>query len=221
MDATDEMANKTVSLRREAPLDESTRTLVGLLAFSALAAMTRLAKDGDQAPSPEFHIEHARMSADAFREFQHLENFAAANDFSLLDELAQFAGLFDELDARTRPSNWWERSVKTYVSLGIFADALSEINQRHQLFDDDHWSGDFGQGSWVREHLAELTENDPQLASRLSLWSRRVAGETFGLLHATLFTYPELALDPDTVDAVVALATKSHTERMAEVNLQA
>ncbi len=218
---TDERAETTVNLKREAPLDESTRTLVGLLAFSALAAMTRLAKDGDQAPSPGFHIEHARMSADAFREFQHLENFAADNEFDLLEEVAQFAGLFDELDARTRPSNWWERSIKTYVSLGIFADALSEINQRHQLFDEESWSGDFGQGSWVRDHLTELTENDPQLASRLSLWSRRVAGETFGLLRATLFTYPELALDPDTVDAVVASATKSHTERMAAVNLQA
>ncbi len=224
MDATEntEQSVETISpLRRATPLDDSTRTLIGLLAFSALAAMTRLAKDGDQAPSPEFHIEHARMSADAFREFQHLENFAAANDFDLLEEVAQFAGLFDEIDARTRPSNWWERSVKTYVTLGIFADALSEMNQRHQLFDDDTWSGDFGQGPWVREHLTELTEKDPQLAARLSLWSRRVAGEAFGLLRATLFTYPELALDPDTVDAIVASTTRRHAERLQAVNLQA
>lgn len=200
--------------------DESTRSLVGLLAFSALAAMTRLAKDGDQAPSPEFHIEHARMSADAFGEFRHLEDFAAKNGIDLLAEVAQFAGLFDELDARTRPSNWWERSVKTYVTLGIFADALSDINQRQQLFDEEAWVGDLGQGAWVRDHLAERTETDEQLAARLSLWARRVAGEAFGLLRATLFTYPELTLDPDTVDAVVAAATKRHNERLEAVNLQ-
>lgn len=221
MNATDNTLPAGAEHPQPLPADESTRTLVGLLAFSALAAMTRLAKDGDQAPNPEFHIEHARMSAEAFGEFQHLENFAAANGFDLLTEVAQFAGLFDELDARTRPSNWWERSVKTYVTLGIFADALSEINQRHQLFDTDAWSGDMGQGPWVRDHLAPLTETDPQLAARLSLWSRRVAGEAFGLLRATLFTYPELALDPDTVDAVVASTVNKHQERLEAVNLQA
>lgn len=202
-------------------VDQATHELVGLLAFSTLAAMTRLAKDGDQAPNPAYHIEHARMSAHAFREFQHLEIFAERNDFSLVTEAGQFAGLFDELDARTRPSNWWERSVKTYVVIGIFSDSLLELNERHQLFDDTDPVWDFGQGAWVREHLAPLTQTDPQLASRLSLWARRVAGESFGLLRATLFTYPELALDPDTVDAVVAETTKKHQQRMEALGLKA
>lgn len=212
--------NVDVEAAVPSPVNQSTTELVGLLAFSALAAMTRLAKDGDQAPSPAYHIDHARMSARAFREFQHLEVFAEQNGFSLVEAAGQFAGLFDELDARTRPSNWWERSVKTYVVIGIFADALIELNERHQLFDQAESVWDVGQGTWVREHLAPLTERDPQLASRLSLWARRVAGETFGLLRATLFTYPELALDPDTVDAVVTMAGKTHQQRMDAVNLK-
>lgn len=202
-------------------LGENSCQLVGLLAFSALAAMTRLAKDGDQAPNTRYHVEHARMSARAFRDFQHLEVFAAEHGADLQEELVPFAGLFDEIDARTRPSNWWERVVKTYVTLGIFADAMSDLNDRHQLFDADTFSGDFGEGAWVREHLAPLTADDPQLAARLSLWARRVAGEAFGLLRATLFTYPELAMDPDTVDAVVAGAISKHQERMEAVGLQA
>ncbi|MFT0762696.1 ferritin-like fold-containing protein [Scrofimicrobium sp. R131] len=220
MNATDNTAPLVPPVPSSAPLDEGTKNLVGLLAFSALAAMTRLAKDGDQAPSTEFHVEHARMAAQAFREFQHLERFAAENGFDLIEQASQFAGLFDEIDARTRPSNWWERSVKTYVTLGIFSDALSDINERHQLFVEEEWDGDFGQGLWVREHLAPLTEKDPQLAARLSLWARRVAGEAFGLLRATLFTYPELAVDPDTVDAVVAATIRRHQERLEAVGLQ-
>lgn len=221
MSATENKSNQVPVTASGEAVSEEIQQLAGMIAFSALAAMTRLAKDGDQAPSIDFHIEHARMSAHAFSEFEHLERFADDNNFDLSEAAANFAGLFDELDVRTRPSNWWERSVKTYVALGIFSDALLELNERHQLFAPEHWTGDFGQGQWVREHLAPLTEEDEQLAARLSLWARRVAGETFSLLRATLFTYPELSIDPDTVDAVVADATTRHQRRMADVNLKA
>lgn len=202
-------------------LSVADESLLGLLSFSVLAAMTRLAKDGDQAPNTEYHIEHARMSARAFREFRHLEGFAEKNGVQLADLAAEYAGLFDELDVRTRPSNWWERSVKTYVIIGIFADALAQLNQRHQLFATDDWLGDFGQGAWVRDHLPQLTAENPQLAARLSLWARRVAGEAVSLLRATLFTYADLAIDPETSDAVVAEAVDKHRVRLERVNLKA
>ena len=43
-----------------APVDDTDIEVVGLLAFSALAAMTRLAKDGDQTPDIKAHIELTR-----------------------------------------------------------------------------------------------------------------------------------------------------------------
>ena len=201
--------------------DSGAAVAVGLIAYSALAAMTRLAKDGDQAPSTKFHVDLASMANDSFTRFQALEGFGESHGFSTVEAAGQYAGMFDELDHRTRPSNWWERSVKSYIVIGIFADALREIASRHQVFVTDTFQWDVGHGKWVRQHLAPLTAEDPQLAARLSLWGRRVAGETFGLLRATLFTYPELAIDPDTVDAVVAYAAGRHQERMEAVNLKA
>ena len=195
--------------------------LIGLFAYCSLAAMTRLAKDGDQAPTWDYQVELMRMSATAFREFRHLERFAEENGIDLDEVASQFSGLFDELDQRTRPSNWLERTVKSYVTMGIFADAMRELNRRHQAFPEDDWSGDFGQGAWERETLGELTAKDEQLAARLSLWARRVAGEAFALLRATLFSYPELTGDPDTMDAVVEVATQAHSARLASVNLKA
>ncbi len=206
------------------PLPEAStaeQEAIGLFAFSALAAMTRLAKDGDQAPTIEYHIDMSRMADRGYRRFTELEDIAAARGFSLAEAAGIYAGLFDELDDRTRPSDWWERSVKSYIVLGIFADVLSELSERHQIIEADLVAWDLGHGKWVEDHLADLTADDPQLASRLSLWARRVAGEAFGLLRATLFTYPDLAIDPDTVDAVVAYSTKRHRERMEAVNLKA
>lgn len=204
-----------------AEYDHGSSVTVGLIAYSALAAMTRLAKDGDQAPSTRFHVDLASMANRSFTRFQALEDFGASQGFSMVEAAGQYAGMFDELDYRTRPSNWWERSVKSYIVIGIFADVLRELAHRHQLFEEDTFQWDLGHGQWVREHLAPLTEADPQLAARLSLWGRRVAGEAFGLLRATLFTYPELAVDPDTVDAVVSYAAGRHQERMEAVNLKA
>ncbi len=221
LNTTQVMPEPSPSPEAPATLTPANQSLLGLVSFSILAAMTRLAKDGDQAPNTEFHIEHARMSARAFREFQHLERFAGQFGTPLSDLAAQFAGLFDDVDIRPRPSDWWERSVITCVVVGIFADAFELLNEQQQLFDEDTWLADFGQGAWVRDRLAELTENNPQLADRLSLWARRVAGESVSLLRATLFTYADLAIDPETADVVVAEVTDKHRQRLEQVNLKA
>ena len=162
------------------------------------------------------------MAARAFRIFEDLETWADHRGLDLPAAAGEYSGLFDDLDARTRPSTWWERSVKTYVTLGVISDMLLQISELHDLFGEEAGPWDLGQGEWVRLHLAALTAQDEQLAARLSLWARRVAGEALGLVRSTLFTHPELAThDPDTVDAIVAWVTKRHNERMAEIGLKA
>ena len=203
------------------PVSEPDADVIGLLAFSALAIMTRLAKDGDQAPSIEAHITHARMSARAFGLFEQLEVWSAHRGVDLEAAAGQYSGLYDDLDARTRPSTWSERSVKTFVTVGISGDMLLRISQLHGLFQDREEMWPFEQEQWVREHLAPQIEEDPQLAARLSLWSRRVAGEVLGLVRATLFTHPDLSGSPEASDEIAAYITKRHGERLAGIHLKA
>ena len=73
----------------------------------------------------------------------------------------------------------------------------------------------------MRAHLGRRVEADPQLADRLSLWGRRVAGEALGLVRATLFTYPQLAMTPDNVDEITEYVIKRHGERMKDIHLKA
>lgn len=203
------------------PASAAEAEVVGLLAYSALAMMTRLAKDGDQAPTFRDHVVHARMSSLAFHRYEELEVWAGHRGFDLIEASEQFNGIFDDLEARTRPATWMERSIKTYVTKGILTDFLRQVTERHQLFveEDDAW--DFGQAVWVQEHLAPAIAADEQLAARLSLWARRVAGEVLGLVRSTLFTHPALAIDADTVDAVVASVGEHHGKRMAAIGLKA
>ena len=62
------------------PVPAEDADVVGILAYSSLAFMTRLAKDGEQAPSFEAHVEHARMSAQCYALYRQLECGASTAD---------------------------------------------------------------------------------------------------------------------------------------------
>ena len=84
------------------PADDA--EVLGILAYSSLAFMTRLAKDGEQAPTFEAHVEHARMAARCFKLYQQLEVWSEHRGFDLLAAADAFSGAYDDLDARPRRS---------------------------------------------------------------------------------------------------------------------
>ena len=133
------------------PADDA--EVLGILAYSSLAFMTRLAKDGEQAPTFEAHVEHARMAAQCFKLYQQLEVWSAHRGFDLLAAGNAFSGAYDDLDARTRPTTFAERAVKTFITRGMLGDMLIRVAQVHGLFEgiEDVWP--FEQGHWVRAHL--------------------------------------------------------------------
>lgn len=201
------------------PVDEGTRNVVGLIAYATLAAMTRLAKDGDGAPTIAAHIEHAHMSARAYVVFSQLELWAVHRDVDLQEAAGRYKGLFDDLDARTRPDSWWERTVKTYVTIGILADFLQEVARRRELFSGAiGW--DLGQNEWERAALAPLTAVDGQMQARLSLWARRVAGEVFGVVLLLLEEHPDLLAQPLDKPGIIEMLSARHCERMEKLHLQ-
>ena len=152
------------------PADDA--EVLGILAYSSLAFMTRLAKDGEQAPTFEAHVEHARMAAQCFALYQQLEVWCEHRDFDLMEAASAFTSAYDDLDARTRPTTFAERAVKTFITRGMLGDMLIRVARVHGLFEgiEDVWP--FEQGHWVRAHLGPQIEADPQLADRLSLWGR-------------------------------------------------
>lgn len=194
--------------------------LLGLSAYAAVSAQARLAKDADQAPKTFEHIDMARMSGQAWRIFERLEKRAQVSDVDLLEEVRRYEGVLDDLDARTRPTTWWERLTKTYVTVGIFTDALRGVARavgEDELADE---VTDFGHGEWVRKRLAPYTDKDEQLRARLSLWTRRVGGEALGLVRAFMFTNPELVGEADP-DALMEQLSAAHKQRLADINLLA
>ncbi|MDT3767307.1 ferritin-like fold-containing protein [Gleimia hominis] len=202
------------------PQETTFARILGVSGYGALAAQARLAKDADQAPETFEHIAMARMSARAWDSFTAVERTAQKLDVDLPVQITPFEGMLDELDARTRPTTWWERLTKTYVAIGIFTDALRAAAQGLELPEVADAVSDFGHGQWTRDRLEPVTKDDPQMQARLSLWTRRVGGEALGLVRAFLFTDEGASAKLD-LDEVVADISKAHKERLDAVHLKA
>lgn len=200
--------------------NDSKKYLLGLAAYATIAAQTRLAKDGDQAPKPQEHVDMANMSGAAWEGFKNVAALAAKNDIDIAEAIAPFEGILDEFDARLRPTTWWERVTKTFVAIGVFTDAMREISRAAGNAEFADAVNDFGHGDWVRERLEPAVAGDKQLEARLSLWTRRVGGEALSLVRAFLFNTPELVGDADT-DAIMQIVSDAHKERLTAVHLHA
>ena len=74
-------------------MKSGTSAVVGLFAYCALAAMTRLAKDGDQAPNTQAHVDLARLADSGYRRFCDLDSYATERGFSIVEAAGQYAGL--------------------------------------------------------------------------------------------------------------------------------
>ena len=161
------------------------------------------------------------MAAQCFALYQQLEVWSEHRGFDLMAAANEFTRAYDDLDARTRPTTFAERAVKTFITRGMLGDMMLRVAQVHGLFDgmEDVWP--FEQGHWVRAHLGPQIQEDAQLADRLSLWGRRVAGEALGLVRATLFTYPSLASSAHNADEITEYVLQRHRERMADIHLKA
>lgn len=198
--------------------DRSYKFIVGLGAYAAISAQARLAKDADQAPRIFEHVAMARMSGRAWASFEKLEKEAERADFDLLEAIEPYEGILDEIDARLRPSTWWERLTKTYVAIGIFHDAMRELARALGFNEYADGITDYGHGDWTRERLEPIIAEDSQLEDRLSLWTRRCGGDALSLVRAFMFTNPEVLGESD-ADAIMETLGKNHKERLAAIHL--
>lgn len=221
--------------------DPSALAVLGLLANSDLAAITRLAADAEVAPSVGDRVALCHLVGAAAERLAHVEARIGELGADLTDVVAPFLGTFTDLDARTPPGTWWERLLKSYVGFGIEDDVAGllargldgddprEAPTRDLVLaalDDDRHS------ALVVARVTEATVADPVLASRLALWGRRLVGEALGVVqrlvtdHAELRALLERALpegagDQPLQQRLFAVLTAEHTRRMDRLGLTA
>lgn len=197
---------------------------LGMLGSGSVAVFLRLAKDAQHAPATGDLLTLTRMAAGELSALDLVEQGARRLGVDLEAAMTPFRGALVELDARTRPSDWWERVVKTYVGYGVIRDFQHGVwsalpaEVREDLTAVAH---DSGYGDYVVGSLAPVLAEDRQLAARLALWGRRVTGDALTAVRQLLSDHPLLVPQGTDGARMLAAVTARHAGRMNRLGLTA
>lgn len=213
-------------------------TLLGLVGQLELIAFTRLAEDSALAPTLDQRLRLARFSAGAVARLERIFARVEGLGGSPQAEVARFANVMDDFDARTPSSTWSERLLKAYVGYGVADDfckiASARLDEATCTLVNEVLDG-ASHADLVVTELAAASADDAVLRSRLALWGRRMVGEALGVVQSLVQTQPGLArlvsegcvapgesadaLVPDGAAHLFNRLTAEHTHRMGRLSL--
>ena len=214
-------------------------TLLGLVGQLELIAFTRLAADSALAPSLDQTLRLARFSAGAVTRLERIFDRIRELGGAPQTEVARFAHVMDDFDARTPSSTWWERLLKAYVGYGVADDfckaAAAGLDEATCALVNEVLDG-ASHADLVVGELGASCADDAVLTARLALWGRRMVGEALGVVQTLVQSQPGLARlvadgavvrgadDDHAADAAARLfgrLTAEHTHRMERLGLTA
>ncbi|QCB96874.1 hypothetical protein E5206_07965 [Arthrobacter sp. PAMC25564] len=204
--------------------------LLGVMAYGELSAFERLSSDARY--SPTLH-DRAVLGRIAVIEFQHYELVRARLEESGLDAEAAmlpFQPSVDHFHERTRPADWYESLMKAYVIdtvSGDFYRAVSRYVDAGTRELVERIQSDEEATTVLRELLRTALAADPRLASRLSLWARRLLGEALTQAQRVSFEHAFLpgligadeARSREVVSGLLAELAANHSRRMTQLGL--
>lgn len=196
-----------------------------LVGYYSLNAQQRLAKDASLCPEVKQQLTLSQMSASAWENFEKVWDCAKQEKIDLPGLMNTPQGLLVQMEQRLRPSDWEERLVKSFVSLGVMADfhriliAHLHPDIRARL-DKLHWT--CGHNQWAEKEIQKIIAVDERAISRLSLWGRRVLGDVMSTLRQSTDRFPGLIEELDIpMEQILTELNHSHRDRMIRAGLQA
>ena len=209
--------------------------LLGILAYGALAAFERLAQDAARAPTLADKVRVASMAAAQIRHFERVRERLGELDADLMAAMLPFHAAFNAYHEHSRPKDWLEGLVWTYVGNGFAADFYREVaafvdaDTRalvHEVLEDE------AQAEFVVERVRAAIAADRRVAGRLALWGRRLVGEALSqaqrvaaerdaLTSLLTGTVDRPGMDLAAISRMFTRLVENHTRRMARLGLEA
>ncbi|GAA4670662.1 ferritin-like fold-containing protein [Frondihabitans cladoniiphilus] len=141
------------------------------------------------------------------------------------DLMQPHTGLIDDFQRRTGNGDWYESMLASYVAAGLLNDVFSRLasglpgDSRERVVAALETDATSDETSIVAE-LSLAISADPQLASRLALWGRRLVGDTLLVARAAISASHESA-DDERLEPVFTELIAAHTRRMDTLGLTA
>jgi hypothetical protein len=166
--------------------------LLGAVAYGELTAFTRLAADAEKAPDLGGRAELATLAAIEMDHYGRLRDHLAARDVDVMDAMAPFVAPLDAFFRRTEPRDWAESLVSAQLGRGIATDLQLDLatvmsGPEAELVRDV--APDPGYETFAAREVRTLCE-DERVRARLSMWGRRLLGETLAAASAVLDEHP-------------------------------
>ncbi|GAB7040743.1 MULTISPECIES: ferritin-like fold-containing protein [Catenuloplanes] len=203
--------------------------LLGLVAFGELLAFERMARDAALAPDLRRRAMLGEMAAVEVDGYQRVAARLAEHGVDPQAAMVPYVRPVEEYHDATEPKDWLEALTKVYVGDGIADDFLAEVAALLDPADGDLVRQVLHDGRYAAFAEAELRaaiEADPKVANRLSMWARRLVGET--LSHAQRVAAERASLTElivagagrdDGVQKLFQRLTTAHSARMNALDL--
>ncbi|WP_051112655.1 ferritin-like fold-containing protein [Nonomuraea coxensis] len=204
--------------------------LLGVLAYAELSAYARMTEDAATlAPSLADRAALSELAVAEYAHFSLLRDHLAGLGADPDAAMTPFVAALDAWHAQTRPADWLQALVKTYVGDGIANDFYREV-ARHldpsvaKLVDEV--LVDEVRSQFAVERVRAEVEADPAAGARLALWARRLVGEALSQAQQVAAARPELALSlveasggQADISRLFATLTEEHNKRMAALGI--
>lgn len=170
-----------------APYTPEPKVFLGQLAYLELSQFEILTNELKFSPTTADKAQLSEAAARSFQKYRSLAKLLSANGVDVTDAMDPFTERIETFHSRTNGIDWYETVVKVYLVSGLLEDFYKRlaIGLPQEIREDVEKSlKDSTFEKFAKTILIEAMKANPQLASRLALWGRRLMGDVLLELRA-------------------------------------
>jgi hypothetical protein len=169
------------------PYTPEPKVFLGQLAYIQLSHFEILTNELKFSPTTSDKAELSEAAAKSFQKYRSISKTLSSLGFDVTDAMDPFTERIETFHSRTSGIDWYEAVVKVYLVGGLLEDFYKRLAIG---LPEDVREGvekalrDTTFEKFARASLVEAMKDNPQLASRLALWGRRLMGDVLLELRA-------------------------------------
>jgi hypothetical protein len=185
--AREERASRNTGEVNLKPYTPEPRVFLGQLAYLQLSQFEILTNELKFSPNTGYKAELSEAAAKSFEKYRAVSKKLAGLGLDPTDAMDPFVERIETFHSRTNGIDWHESIIKVYLVSGL----LDDFYRRLAIGLDPLLRADVEKAlsdkkfeTFAKRVLTESMAQDPQLASRLALWGRRLMGDVLLELRA-------------------------------------
>ena len=180
MPAREERAARNTEAIDLKPYTPEPRAFLGQLAYLQLSQFEILTNELKFSPRTQYKAELSEAAAKSFDKYRTISRKLAGLGVDPTDAMDPYVERIETFHSRTTGNSWHESIIKVYLVSGLLDDFYSRLAvglDPALRADVERALNDKKFESFAKRVLLESMQADPQLASNLALWGRRLMGD--------------------------------------------